>query len=222
MSALTKVDQNRQALSAVLDSNRNYVHSVIPIEKEDEFKGNFLELAQNSYLMEKIPPKEVLITALNATKLGLNVNPIYKELYVLPFNVKGKGMVASIVIPKQGHAQIAYDAGFFLDISLVFNMNGTILSEKEMSREQKATIETTNPQWVDEHLIGWDISLEDISNNDIKVPTQTKFIEAGYAREVTKELQSPQYKIQTWTHKAVRRAMGDLFIPKHRKNLFLE
>ena len=222
MSALTVIEKHRQTLSTVLNQNRDYVHSVIPIDKEDEFKNNFLELAQNGYLMDKIPAKEVLITALNATKLGLNVNPIYKELYVLPFNVKGRGMVASIVIPKQGHAQIAFDSGFFLDISLVFNMGGKVVSEKEMTREQKASIDTTNPTWVDEHLLGWDISLEDISGNDIKVPTQTKFIEVAYAREVTKELQSPQYKIQTWTHKAVRRAMGDMFIPKQRKNMMLE
>lgn len=222
MGQLTKVEQNRQTLSTVLSNNTEYVRSMIPLDKEDEFKNNFLELAQNGYLMEQIPPKEVLVTALNATKLGLNVNPIYKELYVLPFNVKGKGMVASIVIPKQGHAQIAYDAGFFLDISNVFNLNGKVVSEKDMSREEQISINTTDEKWVDEHLLGWDISLVDISNNEIKVPTQTKFIEVAYAREVTKGLQDTRFKIQSWTHKAVRRAMGDFFIPKHRRNMIIE
>jgi len=221
-TALTKTEQNRKQLATVLQQNKSYVYSVIPIEKEQDFQTNFLELAQNNYLMEKIPPKEILITALNATKLGLNVNPIYKEIYVLPFNVKGRGMVASIVIPKQGHIQMAFDAGFFLKIDLVFNLNGTIVTESNMTMEQKIQIDTTNSKWVDEHLVGWEITLDDISNNEIKVPTQTKFIEVNYAKEVTKELQMPQYKIQTWTHKAVRRAMGDMFIPKHRKNMMLE
>ncbi|NOR57195.1 MAG: hypothetical protein GQ474_01580 [Sulfurimonas sp.] len=222
MSALTTTEQNRNTLATTLDRERDYVATVIPLEKVDEFKSNYLELAQNTYLMDKISPKEILTTAVNATALGVNVNPIYKEAYILPFNVKGKGMVASIVVSKDGHVQMAFQSGFYLRIDNVWSINGQTLNESEMKKEQLMLLKTTNLQFVKEHLVGWEISLEDISLEDIKVPMQSKFVGLDYVLEVTKQLQTPEHSIQTWVHKAVRRAMTDMFIPRHRKSLMME
>ena len=216
MSALTKVEQHRTALSTALTANIDYVQSVIPKNKEDEFRTNFMELAQNGYLMEKIPAKEILITALNATKMGLNVNPIYKELYVLPFNVKGKGMVASIVTTFNGNAQMAYNNGFFLKVDPVFMVQGTALKKSEIPIEHLVEIKSTDQAWVKENMLGWFIGLEDISNSEIKLPYQEVFVEFGYAMHVAKELQSPDHLMQTLLHKAVRRAITEMIIPRGR------
>jgi len=222
MSALTKTEQNRSVLASMFEREREYVETVITVDKIDDFRANYLELAQNGYLMEQIPPKEVLITAVNATALGVNVNPIYKEAYILPFNVKGKGMVASIVIPKQGHIQMAFQAGFFLHIENVWSINGSTKIESEMTYDELSLIKTTDINFVKEHLIGWQFVFEDISYEAIKVPTQKKFVGLEFALAATKQLQTQEFSIQTWVHKAVRRAMGEMFIPRHRKNMMLE
>lgn len=216
MSALTKVDQDRQQLSKAMTSNIEYVRSVIKPDEEEEFKTNLMELAQNAYLMEKIPPKEVLITALNATKIGLNVNPIHKELYVLPFNVKGKGMVASIVVTFNGNAQMAYNNGFFLSADPVFLMDGKAKRKSEIPLEELVGIRTTEQNWVKDNTLGWFIGLKDISNSEIKLPDQEVFVEFGYALHVAKELQSPDHLLQTLLHKAVRRAITEMIIPRGR------
>lgn len=216
MGQLEKVEQRREQLGLALEKNRDYVHSMIPIEKEEEFKTNFMELAQNGYLMDKIPPKEILITALNATKMGLNVNPIYKELYVLPFNVDKKGMVASIVVTFNGNAQMAYNNGFFLKSDPVFNVGGKARRKSEIPLEQLVGIKTTDTEWVKENTLGWYIGLEDISNNEIKLPDQEVFVEFGYAMHVAKQLQSPDHLLQTLLHKVVRRAISEMIIPRGR------
>lgn len=222
MSKELQANAQKQLL-AVLTQEEEYIKNTISANMIDDFKTNFLDLAQNTYLMTNVAPKEILNTALQATLLGLNINPIYKEMYILPFNVKGKGMMPSIVPTKQGHVQIAFDSGFFLEIQTVFNLDGKILSEKELSRELQQQINTTNPEWVDEHVLGWDIVLTDISHEDVKVPTQSKFIEYQYAIDATKgQIEMPQFKLQNYVHKAVRRAMGDMFIPRHRRKLVLE
>lgn len=221
--SMANFENARKQLLAVLKQEEDYIKSSINERMVDDFKTNFIELAQNNYLLTNVAPKEILNTALQATILGLNINPIYKEMYILPFNVKGKGMIPSIVPTKQGHVQISFDAGFFLEIQTVFILDGKRVSEKELSRELQQQIDTTNPQWVDDHVMGWDIVLTDISNEDIKVPTQSKFIEYQYAVTATKgQIELPQYKLQTYVHKAVRRAMGDMFIPRHRRKLVLE
>lgn len=222
-NSMTTFETARKQLLAVLKSEEDYIKGTISENMVDDFKTNFIELAQNNYLLTNVAPKEILNTALQATILGLNINPIYKEMYILPFNVKGKGMIPAIVPRKQGHAQIAFDAGFFLEIQTVFLLDGKRASEKELNREQQQQIKTTDPKWVDEHVMGWDIVLTDISNEEIKVPVQSKFVEYQYAVDATKaEIELPKFKLQTYVHKAVRRATGDMFIPRHRRKLVLE
>lgn len=218
---VSATQQNRNALATTLEQEREYVTSVIPVDKVDEFKNNYLELAQNSYLMKEIPLVEVLRTAVNATALGVNINPIYRECYILPFNTKS-GKVASIVLEQDGHKNIAFQSGFFLDVVNVWSLNGKEKRESDMAYSELALLKTTDIEFVKEHLLGWEVILEDISDSEVKIPKQAKFVGLEFVLEATKQLQSPQYSIQTWVHKAVRRAMRDMFIPRHRKSVMLE
>lgn len=220
--SLTLTQQNRNTLAVVLEQEKDYVSSVIPVEKVSDFKNNYLELANNAYLIEKIPTKEILQTAVNATALGININPIYKECYILPFNTKGKGMVASIVISKDGMAQIYFNAGFLFKMDRVWSLNGKVQKESDMSYEELMLLKPTSHQFVLENLVGWEVSLEDISTNDVKIPIQSTFVSLEYAKEVTKQLQTPEHSIQTYEHKVARRADRDFFIPRFRKSLMLE
>jgi len=221
--ALVKIETNKKALTAALESNSSIIVDRLPTQKEQQdFKENFLELAENSYLMEKVDPKHILTFALNVSKLGININPVYKEAYIVPFNVKDKGMMPTLIIPKQGIRQIAYDAGFYLEVDRVFNLNGVIVSQSDMNGDQLTEIKTTDSKWVEEHFAGFDISLIDLIDGQKKLPKQQVFVGAEYVKSVTKTMQDDRYKIQTWEHKACRRAFNDFFIPRGRSVTILD
>lgn len=223
MSALVKIEQNKKALATALTTNEKLIVARLPGEQErQDFRENFLELAESDYLIEKVEPKHILTFALNVSKLGININPIYKEAYIVPFQVKNKGMMPTLIMPKQGIRQIAYDAGFFLEIDRVYNLNGEIIPQSKMNREQLSSLNTTDGKWVDEHFEGFDITLTDLIESNKKLPVQTSFVGVEYVKKVTKQLQSQDYKIQSWEHKACRRAFNEFFIPRARKNVVLD
>ena len=208
MGALVKIEENKKKLVTALDGNVNLLMDRLPDEaKQQAFRENFLELAENDYLISKVEPKHILTFALNVSKLGIDINPIYKEAYILPFNVKDKGMMPTLVMPKNGIRQIAYDAGFFLEIDRVYEFeSGGTIAQSDMSQEQLSLIKTTDGDWVDKHFNGFNITLTDLIDGDRKLPVQTSYVGAEYVKSVTKQLLSKDYKIQTWEHKACRRA----------------
>lgn len=224
MGALVKIEENKRKLVTALESNHKLLLDRLPDDSQQQaFKENFLELAENDYLIKEVEPKHILTFALNVSKLGININPIYKEAYILPFNVKNKGMMPTLVMPKNGIRQIAYDAGFFLEIDRVYNIDGKIIPQSEMSREQLSSLKTTDGAWVDKHFDGFNITLTDLIESEKKLPVQTAYVGAEYVKKVTKQLQSQDYKIQTWEHKACRRAFEEFFIPRDRRsNVLME
>jgi len=221
MNALAVIRERKTELAKVAKANEALLNT-LPESKRDEFKANFMELAQNDYLMQKIAPKEILKFAIDITKVGVNINPIAKECYILPFDTKigdQKVMIPQAVFPDNGLKQIAYKSGMFLKIDPVYLINGKVKAESELSREEQASIRSTDEQWVEEALVGYDIILEDLRE---EIPTQKKFIEAEYCKEVTKTLKDKRFKIQTWKHKAARRAFSDFFIPSNRNQYIFE
>ncbi len=218
---LTILEQNKQQLSQALQTSTQVLQT-LDIDKQQEFKNNFLELASNDYLIGAVQPKELMQFCIGITKLGLNINPAYKEVYVIPFKTKVRNsqiMLPQAIIPLSGMQEMAYKAGFYLRLYEVYSFNSEIVSEKGMDRKYQRQLNTSNPQWVDEHFIGFDVELVDIKG---EIPEQYKFVEVQYLKDVTKTLKDQKFKVQTWRHKAVRRAFGDFFIPRGRKMDVLE
>ena len=213
---LTIVEKNKSYLAQALQNSAQLLQT-LSAEMQEEFKRNFLELASNDYLLSKVAPKELIQFCIGITKLGLNINPAYKEVYIVPFNTKvgnTKIMLPQAIIPLNGMQEMAYDSGFYLRLYEVWDFgSGNVVSEKGMERKYQRMLKTSNPKWVDEHFFGFDIELVDIKG---EIPDQYKFVEASYLKEVTKTLKDERFKVQTWRHKAVRRAFGDFFIPRGR------
>jgi len=218
---LTILEQNKQHLLQTLQTSNQMLQALEP-EKQEEFKSNFLELASNDYLIGAVQPKELLQFCLGITKLGLNINPAYKEVYVIPFKTKVRNsqvMLPQAIIPLSGMQEMAYKAGFYLRLYEVYRFGEDIVSEKGMPRKYQTQLNTSNPQWVDQHFVGFDVELIDTKG---EIPEQYKFVEVAYLKDVTKTLKDQKFKVQTWRHKAVRRAFGDFFIPRGRKMEVLE
>lgn len=211
------LENKRKELIQGLANSKEHV-DLIPVEKQESFKNNFLELATQDYLLSIVDVKELVRFATYITKVGLDIAPSSKEVYIIPFDTKinnQKVMLPQAIIPLNGMQQLAYQKGFFLLLEAVYKFDdGSSESESKLSRAQQAMLQTANPKWVEEHFIGFDCILTDLKK---ELPTQVKFVDLNYIKAATKTIKDERWKLQTWRHKAVRRAYGDFMIPKDRK-----
>ena len=211
------LENKRKELIQGLANSKEYV-DLIPVDKQESFKNNFLELATQDYLLSIVDVKELVRFTAYITKVGLDIAPSSKEVYIIPFDTKvnnQKVMLPQAIIPLNGMQQLAYQKGFFLILEAVYKFDdGSSESESKLSRAQQAMLQTANSDWVDKHFIGFDCILTDLKK---ELPTQVKFVDLNYIKAATKTIKDQKWKLQTWRHKAVRRAYGDFMIPKDRK-----
>ena len=243
--ALTK---NKDALELALAGDAEYINNLLKDPRKPkaliEFKSALIELSGNAYLMEKIPAAQIVRVAAQATYMGLSVNPLHKECDILPFNVKGKGVVASIVAKKKGVQEMAFSAGFFFDVDPVWSIPNlapplppeiamnlpeppemVIKAESEMTREELIGLDPSDPKFFNEHMKGWDFTLTDMLDNDSgsKVQPQKEFVSLKDAKAVTGSMQATEHSLkQAYVHKAIRRAMTEFYIPRNRNSSFLK
>ena len=211
------LENKRKELIQGLANSKEYV-DLIPVDKQESFKNNFLELATQDYLLSIVDVKELVRFTAYITKVGLDIAPSSKEVYIIPFDTKvntQKVMLPQAIIPLNGMQQLAYQKGFFLILEAVYKFDdGSSESESKLSRAQQAMLQTANPKWIESHFIGFDCILTDLKK---ELPTQVKFVDLNYIKAATKTIKDERWKLQTWRHKAVRRAYGDFMIPKGRK-----
>ena len=211
------LDDKRKELGDGLVKYKQYL-DVIPAAKQEQFKNNFLELATQDYLLSIVDTKELVRFATIITKTGLDISPSSKEVYIIPFDTKvnsQKVMLPQAIIPLNGMQQLAYQKGFFLLLDAVWKFDdGSCESESKLTRLQQASLRTADAKWVESHFIGFDVVLTDLKN---ELPTQVKFVDLNYVQQATKTIKDERWKLQTWRHKAVRRAYGDFMLPKGRK-----
>lgn len=211
------LDDRRDELAKGLITYKQFLE-VIPVNKQEQFKRNFLELCTQDYLLSIVDIKELIRFAANVSKTGLDISPSSKEVYIIPFDTlvnKVKTMLPQAIIPLNGMQQLAYQKGFFLQLDAVWKFDdNTCEAESKLSRLQQSQLQTANAEWVETHFIGFDVILSDLKK---ELPTQTKFVDLNYVKEATKTIKDSRWKLQTWRHKAVRRAYGDFMIPRDRK-----
>ncbi|MFA6195265.1 MAG: recombinase RecT [Sulfurimonas sp.] len=210
------LDDKRSELSEGLVKHRQYL-DVVPRDKQENFKKNFLELVTQDYLLSIIEVKEIIRFAANITKLGLDISPSAKEVYIIPFDTKVNGqkvMLPQSIIPFTGMQQLAYQKGFFLEIDAVYKFDdNSCEASSKLSRIQQSQLRTADEKWVEAHFIGYDVKLTDLKE---ELPTQVKFVDISYMKEATKTVKDNRWKLQTWSHKAVRRAYKEFMIPRER------
>lgn len=211
------LEDRREELKNSLVTYKHFIET-IPKEKQEGFKRNFLGLATQDYLMSIVQDKELIRFAVEVSNMGLDILPSANECYIIPFDTKVnnvKTMLPQVVIPLNGNQQLAFQKDFMLTVDAVYKFDDeTEGSERELTRKQQSQLKTADPIWVDKHFIGFDVILVDLLK---ELPTQTKFVDKNYVEEATKQLIDKRWKIQSWIHKATRRAIKEFAIPKHRK-----
>jgi len=217
MNNLTVLESRKSELHKVLVDNKGLVNTLSEKDKAS-FSQNFIELANNEYLMKAITEKKLILRlALSLTKQGLDVHPSKKHCYIVPFDTKVNGqkvMLPQEIIPLKGHQQKALKNGFLLRAYQVWKINDVAKSEKDMSYEDKIIIDDTDEKFRESNFFGWDIELQDLAG---VLPLQEKFVSFKYTKIATKNMNTPkEFLLQGLVHKAVRRAVADFAIPSDR------
>lgn len=213
---LQVLNTNRDKLSAALKSNESVIATLAP-EQQENFKKNFLEFASQEYLLSVVEPKEIIRFAVNITKIGLDIAPSSKEVYIIPYYTKindQKVMLPQAIIPCNGMQQLAYQSGFMLIADPVYKFSETeAAAARELTRNQQSNLQTANPQWIEQHFIGFDVILKDLVGN---IEEQVYFVDINYIKVATQTNKDAKWSLSTWTHKAVRKAYKQFLIPRDR------
>lgn len=214
---LTILESRKKELHTILEGNKGLISSFSLKEKKD-FSANFIELANNEYLMKVIIDKKLILRlAISLAKQGLDVHPSKRQCYIVPFDTKVNGqkiMLPQEIIPTKGHQQKALNHGFMLTPYQVWSIDGNVVSEKNMSYEEKVQVDDTDEQFRNDFFFGWDIELVDLLGT---LPVQAKFVSFKYAKTASKNMSTPkEFLLQGLVHKAIRRAERDFSIPNDR------
>jgi len=214
---LALLESRKKELHTVLSANMPLIAGFNEKDKK-KFAENFIEIANNDYLMKTITDKKLILRlAISLTKQGIDVHPSKKQCYIIPFDTKVDGlkvMIPQEVIPFKGHQQKALINGFMLKAFQVWKVNGEAKCEKNMSYEELTEIDDTNDEYRESNFYGWEFELIDLKE---VLPKQTKFVSFKYAKTASKNMNTPkEFLLQGLLHKAVRRAMVDFAMPSDR------
>ena len=137
------LENKRKELIQGLANSKEHV-DLIPVDKQESFKNNFLELATQDYLLSIVDVKELVRFTAYITKVGLDIAPSSKEVYIIPFDTKvntQKVMLPQAIIPLNGMQQLAYQKGFFLQLDAVWKFDdGSCEAESKLTRQQQASL----------------------------------------------------------------------------------
>jgi len=213
---LQMLNDKRGELETALVENSAVVQTLAP-EQQESFKKNFLEFANQEYLLSVVEAKEIIRFAVNVTKIGLDIAPSSQEVYIIPFDTKVNGqkvMLPQAIIPYNGMQQLAYQSGFMLTADPVYKFSETeAAAARELTRIQQSKLDTANPVWLNKHFIGFDVILKDIVGN---LGEQVYFVDVSYVKAATKTNKDEKWSLSTWTHKAVRKAYKQFMVPRER------
>ena len=216
MSGLQVYKERKQELLKVLEAHKSLLQDLSP-KLQDKFKSNFLELVHNDYLLNNVDKRLILKLAIDLTKIGLDINPFAKEVYIVPFKTKINNqtiMIPQAIIPEKGIAEIYLRANFLLKVYRVWDLGDVVKSEKEMNYKELSLIDETDIEFVEKNFIGWDVVLIDLLE---KLPEQKEFVSYKYAKAATKNMDVPkEFYLEGLVHKAIRRASKRFRVPKER------
>ena len=211
---ITKIT-SKNDLSTVLTDNANAVNR-LDEDKKDEFKKNFLELWNNKYLIGQANPTELLDFCIQVTNIGISVNPWHKQVSVLPFTEKGQqGKKLEAVYSKDGIQEMAFNAGFQMEMDTIWSINGSDVKSKDLPLGERARLDMNDNEFVTNNFLGFYFELIDLNG---KLHNQNNVIGVDYCKLVTKSKPDKSYEIANWQHKAFRKAYDLFFIPKNRDN----
>jgi hypothetical protein len=132
MNAITIIDENRTKLAEAIENNKEIIK--FNSNLKDKFVENFLELGIQQYLLSQVDINALVKLCIDLTKVGFNINPFKKEVYIIPFEVKinkeTKIKVPAPVIPQKGWKKFYARAGFILDVQKIWKLNEKVAKKR--------------------------------------------------------------------------------------------
>lgn len=97
------------------------------------FVTSVLQVINDSDKLKKADPDSVYSAAMIAASLNLPINPNLGFAYIIPYNIKGRGLVAQFQMGYKGYIQLAQRTGMYKTISTAAIYDGQLVSENPLT-----------------------------------------------------------------------------------------
>jgi len=100
---MSKNEVNEKPAVTLFKEKYKEVKTLLGKDKADRFLSAFIQLA-NDYNLKDVNPKSLVNVAMSVARLKLELDPAFKEVYVVPFKNKKNGNVtAQLIISAKGY-----------------------------------------------------------------------------------------------------------------------
>lgn len=130
------------SLAPYLDKHRGYIEKTLG-HKSDQFIANVVALTKGNPKLLKCDKESLMTACITATALDLPINSSLGVAWVVPYNEKGKGLVAQFQLGYKGLIQLAQRSGNLHTINATDVREGEYLELNHMTGEY-------NMAWVDD------------------------------------------------------------------------
>lgn len=115
---------------------QNMIHSTLTDKKvAQNFVSSICAAVSTNPELQTCAKATVLSAGLLATSLGLSLSPAIGQCYIVPFNDKKKGKVATFILGWRGYVQLATRTGYYDKIHVVEIKKGEVLDVDPINDE---------------------------------------------------------------------------------------
>lgn len=97
------------------------------------FVTSVLQVINDSSKLKNADPDSIFNAAMTAASLDLPINPNLGFAYIIPYNIKNKGVVAQFQMGYKGYIQLAQRTGMYLTISSSEIYEGQLVKENPLT-----------------------------------------------------------------------------------------
>lgn len=120
--------QKNQTFSAYVNNSnvKQAITNTLGEKKALSFMTNIITTVSNNPALQECQRDTVLCGALQGEALGLSFNPNLGQCYLVPYNDRNRGKVATFQIGYKGFIQLAINSGFYKKINAIAIKEGEL------------------------------------------------------------------------------------------------
>ena len=135
---LSPISQKKEKFSVVLQSNaiKNLINNTLGDPKRAmNFVTSISSAVATNPTLQECDPNTIITAALVGESLGLSPSPQLGHFYLVPFNDRERGKVASVQIGYKGYLQLAMRSGQYKKINVLAIKAGELVKYDPLNEE---------------------------------------------------------------------------------------
>lgn len=137
-NSLTKAENKKPAFSAIING-AGYQKLINNTLRDPKTAGRFVagvvSAVQTTPALQECEPNSIISAALLGESLGLSPSPQLGHYYMVPYNDKNKGMVATFQLGYKGYIQLAIRSGYYKKINVLSIKDGELVKYDPLDEE---------------------------------------------------------------------------------------